>query len=200
MNSIAKTPAARWREKGEPDPHAGNYDCERAALAMGDMTDDELANAVYMLGDAKPGIQALKDGALPSIAYLTAAKDRIRWLSRALEDAAKQASPSLAVSIADDIVRSDIECFAVCGRIEENGGYPIYSLTETPPVIAEGDPGLVRTHDDAIEELRVVQRAAKYIRERGNVFDWRMVDVEGYPGYVRFIDKEGRPIDPGAPA
>lgn len=95
---------------------------------------------------------------------------------------------ALAVAIADDIVRSNIESFAVCGRVEENGGYTIYSLTETPPVIAVGDPGLVRTHDDAIEELRIVQQAAKYIRERGDVFDWRMVDVEGRPGYVRFLE------------
>lgn len=36
------------------------------------MTDDEVANAVYLD---------------PTIANLTAAKDRIRWLSRALEAA-----------------------------------------------------------------------------------------------------------------
>lgn len=108
-----------------------------------------------------------------------------------------QTVAALAVAIADDIARSDIESFAVCGRVEENGGFTIYSLTETPPVIAGGDPGLVRTHDDAIEELRVVQRAAKYIRERGDVFDFHMIDAPGHPGYVRFIEKADGTAEPG---
>ncbi len=64
-----QTPAARWREAGEPDPHAGKYDRERASLCKGDMTDDELANEVYLY---------------PNIGNLTAAKERIRWLSRRL--------------------------------------------------------------------------------------------------------------------
>jgi myosin heavy subunit len=63
------TPGAKWRENGEPDPHGTRYNRERAALVGGQMTDDELANAVFME---------------PSIANLTAAKDRIRWLSRQL--------------------------------------------------------------------------------------------------------------------
>lgn len=66
---VASTPGARWRENGEPDPHGKVYDCERAKLCHGQMTDDELANAVFMQ---------------PSIDYLTAAKERIRWLSRQL--------------------------------------------------------------------------------------------------------------------
>jgi hypothetical protein len=66
------TPAAYWRVEGQPDPHGRRYDCERAALCGGSMSDDVVANAVYLD---------------PSIANLTAAKDRIRWLSRALEAA-----------------------------------------------------------------------------------------------------------------
>jgi|GEM_PF-827209 hypothetical protein len=65
-----QTPAARWREAGEPDPHDGKYEGERASLCKGDMTDDELANEVYLD---------------PNIGNLTAAKERIRWLSRKLE-------------------------------------------------------------------------------------------------------------------
>jgi len=72
MNS---TPAARWRENGEEDPHGDYYNCERAKLCKGDLTDDELANAVYLN---------------PDIGNLTAAKERIRWLSRELVKA-KQA-------------------------------------------------------------------------------------------------------------
>jgi hypothetical protein len=64
------TPAAKWRESGEPDPVAGwAYDGERSRLCRGELTDDELANEVYLS---------------PGIANLTAAKERIRWLSRAL--------------------------------------------------------------------------------------------------------------------
>lgn len=65
--SEEQTPAARWRVQGKPDPHGVRYDCERRELAGGDMTDDEVANAVYLD---------------PSINNLTIAKDRIRWLSR----------------------------------------------------------------------------------------------------------------------
>lgn len=63
------TPSSHWRAAGQPDPHAGYYDGERAALCLGSLTDDEIANAVYMD---------------PNIANLTGAKERIRWLSRAL--------------------------------------------------------------------------------------------------------------------
>jgi hypothetical protein len=67
-----QTPAARWRQEGQPDPHGRRYDCERAQLALGELSDDELANAVYLE---------------PTIVTLTAAKDRIRWLSRKLHEA-----------------------------------------------------------------------------------------------------------------
>lgn len=80
-----KTPAARWREKGEADPHEGKYDCQRSDLTMGNLTDDELANEVFLNGDARPSIKEMLDGNLmPSVVYLTAAKERIRWLSRQL--------------------------------------------------------------------------------------------------------------------
>lgn len=61
------TPAAKWRVNGEPDPFGSNYDCERHELTKGDLTDDEMANMVFME---------------PHIGNLQAAKDRIRWLSR----------------------------------------------------------------------------------------------------------------------
>ena len=72
------TPAAKWRQEGQPDPFGTDYDCERAKLAMGRLTDDELANAVFLY-DHRSGLQ--------SISYTTAAKERIRWLSRRLEEA-----------------------------------------------------------------------------------------------------------------
>ncbi len=69
------TPAAKWRENGEPDPFGIQYDKERAKLPKGDLTDDELANAVFCCDHRTD---------LESIVWLTAAKERIRWLSRAL--------------------------------------------------------------------------------------------------------------------
>lgn len=91
----AATPSAQWRAKGEPDPHGNRYDCERASLCMGDLSDDELANEVFLRGDGKTPIGDIVSGkALPSIAYLTAAKDRIRWLSRKLEEASDSVAAS----------------------------------------------------------------------------------------------------------
>lgn len=87
--NTAGTPAAKWRVEGQPDPHAGHYDGERSELAMGDLTDDELANGVFMHGNEPLNIDKLMSGEpgyYPSIAWLTAAKDRIRWLSRKLEE------------------------------------------------------------------------------------------------------------------
>ncbi len=89
----ASTPAAQWRIDGQPDPHAGHYDGERAALCLGKLTDDELANAAFMNYDVRPSIQGLIDGkAFSPIVYMTAVKERIRWLSRAL---VKATTPSV---------------------------------------------------------------------------------------------------------
>ena len=72
--AVPATPGARWREEGKDDPHGNRYDCERADLAKGKLTDDELANRVF----------AANRGDLDLIVWQDAAKDRIRWLSRSL--------------------------------------------------------------------------------------------------------------------
>ena len=69
------TPAAKWRVNGEPDPFGIQYDKERAKLPKGDLTDDELANGMFCCDHRVD---------LESIVWLTAGKERIRWLSRAL--------------------------------------------------------------------------------------------------------------------
>lgn len=85
---VCGPPSARWRVNGETDPHAGQYDCERAALAMGNLTDDELANGAFMNYDVWPNPHDVIAGrAFSPIAWMTAVKDRIRWLSRSLEAA-----------------------------------------------------------------------------------------------------------------
>lgn len=97
------TPAATWRENGEPDPHAGHYDMERHDLTMGYLTDDEVANAVYLHGDSayhKPSLGSLLAGdGHTSGYYLQAAKDRIRWLSRRLVKAEQQRDECVAMNI-----------------------------------------------------------------------------------------------------
>jgi hypothetical protein len=91
----AATPPNRWRANGEPDPHDNHYDCERAQLTMGSLTDDELANAVFMNYDVRPNFQDIIDGkAFMPIAYVTAAKERIRWLSRKLHAATQPTEPA----------------------------------------------------------------------------------------------------------
>lgn len=62
------TPAAHWRENGRPDPHDDRYACKRSDLVGGSQTDDEIANALFL--------------ATGDIHIQTAAKDRVRWLSR----------------------------------------------------------------------------------------------------------------------
>lgn len=95
---VPATPSSRWAAEGTPDPHFGRYACERAALALGDFTDDELANAVYLHGNAQPRVSDLASGhAIMPEAYLIAAKDRIRWLSRALNAALATSVPRLAL-------------------------------------------------------------------------------------------------------
>lgn len=78
-----KTPASKWFETGEEDPHAKRFtDVERSSLAMGSLTDDQLANAVFVHNHREMDLNAMLAGEPSSIALLTAAKERIRWLSR----------------------------------------------------------------------------------------------------------------------
>lgn len=81
------TPSSRWLVNGEEDPHPKLINEERGSLMLGNFTDEELANAIYMHGnpcDAEKTRRLLK-GDIADIAYLTAGKERIRWLSRHLE-------------------------------------------------------------------------------------------------------------------
>lgn len=95
--SDTTTPSSRWAADGQRDPHGDRYACERAALALGNLTDDELANAVFLHGNEQPTMADMAAGkALAGIVYLTAAKDRIRWLSRALSAATAQQPAELA--------------------------------------------------------------------------------------------------------
>lgn len=102
---VPATPSARWAADTLPDPHGDRYACERAALTLGNLTDDELANAVFLHGNEQPTMADLAAGkALAGIVYLTAAKDRIRWLSRALADAIAPQPAELAEQQGDSLL------------------------------------------------------------------------------------------------
>lgn len=76
------TPNANWMVNGEPDPFEGRYNCLRDSLPMGEMSDYEFANNLYLFGDEQPQLHELLAGTKKRpIVWLTAAKDRIRWLS-----------------------------------------------------------------------------------------------------------------------
>ncbi len=105
MTEARKTPAARWRQDGQADPHGDHYNCQRAALTLGELTDDELANGVFLHGNEPLNINALlrkTPGYHSAVVWLTAGKDRIRWLSRALEEsAAREQALQLRLNEAD---------------------------------------------------------------------------------------------------
>lgn len=83
MTTELKTPSSLWSIENKADPFNGRYLCERHELTLGELTDDQLANEVFLYGNEEPTMQQiLNNEAKFPIMYLGAAKDRIRWLSR----------------------------------------------------------------------------------------------------------------------
>ena len=79
------TPAAEWREAGEQDPHGNRYDCKREQLTLGQLSDDQLANAAFMGYDRPLDIKRLLSddkSYFTPVMLMAGVKDRIRWLSR----------------------------------------------------------------------------------------------------------------------
>lgn len=77
------TPPARWAVLEQADPHGTLYSCnQRSRLCMGNFSDDEIANSVFLLGDSAHETPGSLSRAFSGIGVLTAAKERIRWLSR----------------------------------------------------------------------------------------------------------------------
>ena len=83
----SSTPSSRWFVEGSEDYHPDLINKDRGGLMLGDHTDDELANELFLYGNMSDyeKTRALLSGKCSSIAYLTAGKERIRWLSRHLE-------------------------------------------------------------------------------------------------------------------
>ena len=87
-----------------------------------------------------------------------------------------------AFAIADGAARSDVELYAK-GRMHPDG-FPIYDLRE-----AECTGG-VSTEAERLVWAQTAQRAAAYIRLRGDVWPWVMLAVDGEQNLVRFVEKE----------
>lgn len=105
--AVKGTPGAKWRVDGEQDPHANTYDCDRAKLCMGYLTDDELANEAFLHYDRKPHpLDIIEGRAHMPIVYMTAVKERIRWLSRKLAEAtAGDTTKAFGMQVATEMER-----------------------------------------------------------------------------------------------
>lgn len=81
------TPASRWAETDGVDPFPKLLEQERADLPMGDSTDDELAFDLFVHGNMplEQNMRAMINGEPSSIVYLKSGQERIRWLSRHLQ-------------------------------------------------------------------------------------------------------------------
>lgn len=171
----ASTPGARWMiEAGEKTPFPDLINRERGSLCLGSYTDFELANEVFLKADMsdEEKVRNLLAGKVTPIALLTAAKERIRWLSTHL-DAALSREESLIKQFAhftsnpqpslpmpfDEMaaVEDSDKAGLVQKRIGDRGNHPVYDTGALEMVISDDE--LKRK-----EELRLqVETTAKEI-------------------------------------
>jgi len=81
---------------------------------------------------------------------------------------------ALAMAIADDNVRGEIELYARQHWIEDTVFY------DTAQVVEPGE--------EAEQDLAVVQRALQYIEARGDVWPWRLKRHINNPALIHFDD------------
>jgi hypothetical protein len=80
-------PSMEWLVKGEKDSFAHYLQRPREDLPCSDMSDDTLANYAFMyynrpLGEEHDILLGRAEGHHPKIAFMTATKERMRWLAR----------------------------------------------------------------------------------------------------------------------
>lgn len=105
-------PDMNWLAEGKEDPHPTYVDQTREDLTLADYSDDELANAVFMSGDISREedttrmIAAHRAGVryIAKISLLTAAKERIRWLTRRLAVAEGRYPGISKPAVEDDVM------------------------------------------------------------------------------------------------
>lgn len=79
----------------------------------------------------------------------------------------------VAIQIADNAVRADIECHAA--------------------VVIDSDGNRLFNTNEALEEgvdMQIIHQALAYIELRGDVFPWHMKRRIDAPNLVQFVDKE----------
>lgn len=144
LHPFDATPANRWSlETGNgEDPHPDIINQERAKLQLGYLTDDELANAVFLHADKNPSMDAVMSGkALMPIVYLTAAKERIRWLSRKLEQSRQLTtalqSPGYVIELGGQYSEEEIADIAEALEMMKKSSHIETGMLYFPP----GSPG-----------------------------------------------------------
>ncbi|MCA0368345.1 MAG: hypothetical protein LCH57_09845 [Proteobacteria bacterium] len=155
---------------------AAEHGCRQVIL----MAWDGKATHVVTWGFSREDAQQAADGG-------NRFKMAMNWpeeLCRSVPELAKKHSMTVlntALCIADESARSDIECNAKW--IPHPDGDVVYDLRF--PMITGATDAAQNAH-----AVSTATRAAKYIEQRGDVFPWRMVHVDGAPHLVRFVDKE----------
>ncbi len=139
VKSCAGTPSSHWLEEGQPDPFAdqeGYHNHDRSMLHGGKYTDDEVANMVFLN---------------PGIANLTTAKERIRWLSRALEKQLAKNKPS--VQLTTDLQEEVLELAKTCPSLRPAVDMDAETLVQTALEVyaRAGMYGTKVLHDRAME-------------------------------------------------
>ena len=144
LNSgVGSTPSSNWFAKGEEDNFPELVNQDRASLCLGKLTDDEMANLVFMQGDIdketdmQMAIAAMQSGRdyYSKIAAVMGGKERIRWLSRHLE-LSLQRQRSQRTTIWNYIIDTYAECGGEASILEacEKLGLPKeYALVRLHP-------------------------------------------------------------------
>ncbi len=83
---------------------------------------------------------------------------------------------ALAIQIADDSARADIEVYA---QWHLDGDQRYFDTTRAA------------SNEDPAGDMERITRALEYIRVRGDVFPWLMKRHIAAPSLVQFVDKEG---------
>lgn len=164
-----------WREKGEPDPHAGKYDGEVSELTLGYYTDDQLANAVFLHDHRSLDLNAALRGEPTSITLLTAAKERIRWLSRKYHNLLQAVTHGASTDLAERLVS---QLLASGAKNYQENHYDLTIDGETPikAVVTLMKQGAKSPHELRLEAEQFADRMADLLRQAKDKTHWKVLN------------------------
>lgn len=176
----ASTPGARWMAEADgQNPFPDLINRERGSLCLGSYTDFELANEVFLKADMsdEEKVRNLLAGKVTPIALLTAAKERIRWLSTHLEAALSRENmliqelstfgarldkvgDSLAALVPmpfDEMVllEDGDKAGLVQKRIGDRGNHPVYETGALDMVISDAE---VKRKEELIQQVETLAK------------------------------------------